>query len=149
MHAEHFGASGILMNSLSSCCIDVRLPVARHIVVTGGGSEIPGLSAAICAHASHLIEQRGRASPSSSTVIDTMHKLENHRLCAFHSSFNGSLLSWIGGSLFSSLSSNSAAYVSLKELQPESSDNDLLTAPDWQSLNPDNWSFYRTTLYQQ
>ena len=110
MHDEYFGASGILISSLDACCVDVRLPVARHIVVTGGGSEIPGLGAAICAHASYLLtqQQRGRVVMSTlssdNAMVDTMHKLENHRMCAFHSSLNGSLLSWIGGSLFSSLS---------------------------------------------
>lgn len=109
MHDEHFGASGILINSLDACCVDVRLPVARHIVVTGGGSEIPGLGAAICAHASYLLtqQQRGRVVMSTlssdNAMVDTMHKLENHRLRAHQSMFNGSLMSWIGGSLFSSL----------------------------------------------
>ncbi len=109
MHDEHFGASGILISSLDACCIDVRLPVARHSVITGGGSEIPGLGAAICAHASYLLtqQQRGRVVMSTlstdNTMVDTMHKLENHRLHAHQSLFNGSLMSWIGGSLFSSL----------------------------------------------
>ena len=108
MHDEHFGASGILISSLDACCIDVRLSVARHIVVTGGGSEIPGLGAAICAHASYLIlqQQRGRESLSTlprNALVDTMPKLEYHRLSAHQPLFNGSLMSWIGGSLFSSL----------------------------------------------
>ena len=111
MHDEHFGASGILISRLDACCIDVRLSVARHIVVTGGGSEIPGLGAAICAHASYLIlqqqqQQRGRESLPTlprNALVDTMLKLEYHRLSAHQSLFNGSLMSWIGGSLFSSL----------------------------------------------
>jgi hypothetical protein len=67
------------------------------------------LGAAICAHASYLLtqQQRGRVVMSTlstdNTMVDTMHKLENHRLRAHQSLFNGSLMSWIGGSLFSSL----------------------------------------------
>ena len=109
MYDENSGASGILMNSLNACCIDLRLSVARHVVVMGGGSAIPGLGNAICAHATYLMEQKARliAPAKCSSGIAEMHDMQpimrRTSMQAHHSSFHGSLLSWIGGSMFSSL----------------------------------------------
>jgi hypothetical protein len=37
----------------------------------------------------------------------------------------------------------------VESLRAASAVDALLTAPDWQSLDPDSWSFYRTALHLQ
>jgi hypothetical protein len=57
-------------------------------------------------------------------------------------------LAWIGGSLFAAQKDNLAKFISAQVAATQHQQADgRLSAPDWMSVDPKDWSFYgRTTI---
>jgi len=135
---EEEGVVGMLFKTLVKCPIDIRNIVSSHIVFSGGGACVPGLSN----HIIYLLNSRIRSSDSLKCDKGPIE-------LKISPPFRPSLLTWIGGSIFGSLKSNEEKFIinninkNPDSLSSNLSNDDLISQsiPDWMALDPDKRKF--------
>lgn len=105
---ENGGVSGLIINSLKECNMDLRVMIASNIIVIGGGSMISGLATTICDYTTFQITNIHQTTytsllQQSNNISSILPKLNNSRLVLYNTIFDRSLLCWIGGSIFSTI----------------------------------------------
>lgn len=108
------GLVGLIYRTLLSCALDVRSEVIRNVVFCGGGATIPGLS--------HTVKQE---LLKRAQVLPCFESFEIRRI-----PFERSLLTWIGGSIYSSLRSNDETFVC-----NITSEKQVSSLPDWMPIS--------------
>ena len=134
------GVSSAILECLRACPYDVRSLVSSNIMFCGEGSDIPGLSSSICREATIKLKNDSKYI-NLKEIVNTFTVEENN--------YKNSNLAWIGGSLFSSLTSNNTKFLKLKDLSNESSSTaSIVSAPDWISTKPDECIFFGPSTLQ-
>ena len=141
------GLVGLVMKVLETCNLDTKVMVSTHVVFCGGGSCIPGLCKKICSevNAKGALDSESSSSSSPPSVGSVV---LNYRDLPFE----GSLLTWLGGSIFASLKSNEEKYTQYAEWEQavqnfedisrtHTGDKPAIRMPDWMSCNPKDWKF--------
>lgn len=139
---ESGGVAGSLLECLRSCPHDIRSIVSSNIIFCGEGSEIPGLATAICKEAT----LKAKNNLKYEKIINS---LTTQKFIVEDIDYNRTNLSWIGGSLFSSLKSNDIKFIKFKDFPNNNIAGDdnanstdrYLKAPDWMSLSSTDWTF--------
>lgn len=149
---EWGGVVGLLFDCLMASNIDVRSIACKHIVICGGGAMIPGLPQAICDEATKAASQTSplnRPLKQHLGLADVVARLPEGRFSVLPSPFLRSSLAWIGGSIFASIPSNYSRFVKLSQLISHTREGGtsgnggfFYCAPDWQSLDSANWTFW-------
>ena len=150
---EYGGVAGSLLECLRCCPHDVRSSVSSNIMFCGQGSDIPGLSLAICKAATDKAKNDSRYE----SIKDMLNTFSGQRFTVQDSNYNSTNLSWIGGSLFSSLKSNDMKFIKLKDVVNINNNSSItsddspintnssgryLNSPDWMSLSAKDWCFF-------
>jgi actin-related protein len=144
---EFGGVAGSLLECIRSCPNDVRSIVSSNIIFCGEGSEIPGLPNAICREAT----LKANNDLKYEKIKDIFNSLHDQKFTLEECDYSRTNLSWIGGSLFSSLKSNDTKFIKLKDFSTNINDDERLdnvvdserslSAPDWMSLTTSDWIF--------
>ena len=106
---ENGGLTGLISKTLLACSADVRSEVSRNIVFCGGGASIPGMANVVC--------------QDLQSKLSILPCLANVKVC--YVPFEKSLLTYLGGSIYSSLRSNDEEFIS------SSTDAFKTNIPDW------------------
>lgn len=123
---EMGGVVGILLRSLRAVAVDIRSQVAQRIVFIGGGAMISGLVREICARATEIASSDPYFKRSVGAVLKN---LPLQRFSAAPAAFPRSTAAWVGGSLFASLKSSAAKFLTLKDFKGRLQKLDLLSTP--------------------
>lgn len=115
------GLVSAMVSCLSACNHDIRRACANNVVCIGGGAMIPNLAAELCAQATTAAAADGVLS--SPLVPSDL-------------AFATDSLAWTGASLFGKLKSSQARFITAAQFNADK------PPPDWQSLDPDDWTFY-------
>lgn len=103
------GIIGILLECISNCNSDIKSLVSNSIIICGGGSTISNVNTRIIQEANIILNQLRDNNMKNDEKLNNLkannNKLINNNiyLSMMKTPFVSSSLSWIGGSLFSSL----------------------------------------------
>jgi len=127
LHPE--GVAGALAACALACNHDIRKQCLANVVVCGGGGLVPDLPRLLCDEAWRLLSQTPLAAPSSPRPIPAS------------PAFSADSLAWTGAALFASTKSAVRGgarerFITLKDFEARRS-----TAPDWLSLDDQDWLF--------
>ena len=127
LHPE--GVAGALAACALACNHDIRKHCLANVVVCGGGGLVPDLPRLLCDEAWRLLSLTHLAAPSSPRPTPASH------------AFSADSLAWTGAALFASAKSAARGgarerFITLKDFEARQS-----TAPDWQSLDAQDWIF--------
>ena len=89
-----------IIHCIKSCNVDVRSRLHHNVLFVGGGSTIPGLPEAICQ------EVNARLNAEFSSNGRRRHDIKPCNITTTNSN-----LSWLGGSIFSSIKANDASFI--------------------------------------
>lgn len=141
---EFRGVSGVLLDCLLKCPMDVYPAVARHIVFSGGVSSVAGFTSEVTRVAVQNAMNLQRYSSLRALLQKHEAIADDPALTPEVVCFPPHLLAWVGGSLIASCKGLQSRFVRQTEVR-RSIDNSI-DMPDWMSSHAEDWRFLAPTL---
>lgn len=145
----------MILESVLNCATDDRCPALQHLIFTGEGSFSQDISSLTCRRMIEICSDPTISGTKFGSLAQTINSSKmNGQIQPLQSPFSSQDLGWIGGSLFASIPGNGGKYIKREEalllVRPNatsmSSGNVLLDtvlgAPDWLSIDTNDWRFF-------